>query len=585
MADHTVPPGGIRAVPLTTAGPARSAADGAALLVAPDHPATMVLRWAAVGFGVVALAPANTDVGWTDVALLAVCVFLTTLRTIMPLELGRTDRLAVAAPLVDVAVFALAVGWTGATESPWLLCLLVAVGIAAYGWGSRMALLAGTTAVVTCTVVMQLTGAAFAERFDDTGDLLATTGMALAAAGGLYLRSRALEAQRILLRTDGELARLGAANALLQQLTEVALTLPGAFTLREVLESTRSLLRTHVDPRTIVLVTPDERTGEWTPKLTDRASMRAMYHREDLPAGLREALDTDSTVRITDGGGHTFMGEDSRSGHYTVLRARGHVVGLLGLEHPDPHHFEDLDPRLLQGIGDVVALTVDNSRWFARLRNLGAEDERLRVAREVHDRLGQWMTYIKMELERLAGSGEVDPSELYRLHDDAAVALEELRETLRQLRSGVSDERPLSMLGEELVARFARRTGTDARFETAHPDQRLPVPVENEMLRILQEALNNVERHAAATLVEVRWVVDGGNYELTVIDDGGGFDPASAIREQAYGLVGMRERAEVIGATLEIDSRPGAGTRLSVRAGNITAGPRSPKPATQEATT
>ena len=133
--------------------------------------------------------------------------------------------------------------------------------------------------------------------------------------------------------------------------------------------------------------------------------------------------------------------------------------------------------------------------------------------------------------------------------------------------------------------RFARRTGTDARFETAHPDQRLPVPVENEMLRILQEALNNVERHAAATLVEVRWVVDGGNYELTVIDDGGGFDPASAIREQAYGLVGMRERAEVIGATLEIDSRPGAGTRLSVRAGNITAGPRSPKPATQEATT
>ena len=329
MADHTVPPGGIRAVPLTTAGPARSAADGAALLVAPDHPATMVLRWAAVGFGVVALAPANTDVGWTDVALLAVCVFLTTLRTIMPLELGRTDRLAVAAPLVDVAVFALAVGWTGATESPWLLCLLVAVGIAAYGWGSRMALLAGSTAVVTCTVVMQLTGAAFAERFDDTGDLLATTGMALAAAGGLYLRSRALEAQRILLRTDGELARLGAANALLQQLTEVALTLPGAFTLREVLESTRSLLRTHVDPRTIVLVTPDgERSMNTYLGVTEHLA----------PSDIDEAMMENAEWIFLEG--YRFDGPESHEAFAKAIAAVKRGGGRVALTLSDPFCIE-----------------------------------------------------------------------------------------------------------------------------------------------------------------------------------------------------------------------------------------------------
>ena len=64
-------------------------------------------------------------------------------------------------------------------------------------------------------------------------------------------------------------------------------------------------------------------------------------------------------------------------------------------------------------------------------------------------------------------------------------------------------------------------------------------------------------------------MVDGGNYQLAVIDDGRGFDPSHAVREQSYGLVGMRERAEVIGATFEIDSQPGVGTRLYVRAGQL----------------
>jgi signal transduction histidine kinase len=250
-----------------------------------------------------------------------------------------------------------------------------------------------------------------------------------------------------------------------------------------------------------------------------------------------------------------------------VLRARGQVMGLLALEHPDPDHFESIDQVLREGLADVIALTVDNARWFARLRNLGAEEERLRVARDVHDRLGQWMTYLKMELERLANSDSVDRPELERLHDDAAFALDELRETLRQLRSGVSDDRPLSVLGGALVERFADRSDVAARFLVQHPDQRLPVPVENEILRILQEALNNVDRHAKAEHVEVDWTVDGGNYELVVTDDGRGFDAESAVREQSYGLVGMRERAEVIGATFEISSKPGVGTRLSVRAG------------------
>lgn len=548
---------------------APSGSDGQALFAADIGPATTVLRWSSVGYGLVALAPERAVVGWTEVFLLAICVFLTTLRTIMPLELGATDRLGEATPLVDVAVFAIVVGWSGATESPWVLCLLTAVGLAAYGWGNRMALTAGAIAVVLVTGATQLSGGVFATRFDDTGDLLATVSLALAAAGGLFMRARVLEAARAAQQRGGELARLGAANALLEELTEIALTLPGAFTLREVLDRTRRLLKSHIDPRTVVLMTIDEASGEWAPKITDRASMRASYHRIDLPAPLQAALDTGDTVELrSDHGAEGFIGADSRSGCYMVLRARDQVIGLLAMEHPDIAHFESTDPVLRDGLADVIALTVDNARWFARLRSLGAEEERLRVAREVHDRIGQWMTYLKMELERLANSDTVDRTELERLHDDAAFALDELRETLRQLRSGVSDDRPLSVLGGDLVERFADRSDVAARFVVSHPDQRLPVPVENEILRILQEALNNVDRHAKADHVEVQWTVDGGNYELVVNDDGAGFNTEAAVREQSYGLVGMRERAEVIGATFEISSRPGVGTRLSVKAGD-----------------
>jgi signal transduction histidine kinase len=107
----------------------------------------------------------------------------------------------------------------------------------------------------------------------------------------------------------------------------------------------------------------------------------------------------------------------------------------------------------------------------------------------------------------------------------------------------------------------------DARLVVVHPGNRLAVPVENELLRILQEALNNVGKHAQADSVVVTWDVDGGRFSLTITDDGRGFDTARGVRDSAYGLVGMRERADVIGAQLSLDSDPGVGTTVRVVAG------------------
>ena len=139
----------------------------------------------------------------------------------------------------------------------------------------------------------------------------------------------------------------------------------------------------------------------------------------------------------------------------------------------------------------------------------------------------------------------------------------ELRETLYQLRAEINDDTDLQAAAEAYVPRWSDRTGIPATFTSKTDGQRLTVPVEMEVWRILQECLTNVERHSGAAHVDVRWTIANGHATLDVRDVGKGFKAANASKER-YGLVGMRERAEAIGAHLTVDSEPGAGTRVLV---------------------
>lgn len=215
----------------------------------------------------------------------------------------------------------------------------------------------------------------------------------------------------------------------------------------------------------------------------------------------------------------------------------------------------------------ALALTIDNVRSFGRLRTIGADQERTRIARDLHDRLGQWLTYISMELEHIIGEVPESTS-LQSLHGTVQTAIEELRETLRQLRTKVSDNESLAMVGKAMADRFTQRTGIATTFTVTNPGESLRVNVENELLRILQESLNNVEKHAKPENVNIIYSVSDGRGELSIIDDGKGFDTGGSIRDTSYGLMGMRERADVIGATLQIESARGAGTTIRVRATN-----------------
>jgi signal transduction histidine kinase len=252
------------------------------------------------------------------------------------------------------------------------------------------------------------------------------------------------------------------------------------------------------------------------------------------------------------------------SGVYTVLAARGSIIGLLAIEHADFDHFTVRDLELVEGFVAPAALALDNARWFARLRTVGADEERTRIARDLHDRIGQSLAYLGFELDRLVDrdeSGERITAELHQLRDDVRGVTREVRDTLYDLRTDVSEEQGLGEVLEQFVHRVMERSRLRIQVE-ADRGARLPMLQEREMWRIAQEALANVERHANATAVRVVWRCDGERALIDVTDNGVGFDQQRAGRIDSYGVLGMRERASSIGATLEIVSAPGRGTRV-----------------------
>ena len=129
------------------------------------------------------------------------------------------------------------------------------------------------------------------------------------------------------------------------------------------------------------------------------------------------------------------------------------------------------------------------------------------------------------------------------------------------LRAAPLEGRPLSEALKALVERWEAQTGIAARYRAVNRSRPLPPRVEAALYRICQEALTNVARHAGASRVSVQLVVTPEQVRLAVEDDGRGFD-AHRVPEDRHGLLGMRERAEMLGGALEVRSDPGAGTRI-----------------------
>lgn len=219
---------------------------------------------------------------------------------------------------------------------------------------------------------------------------------------------------------------------------------------------------------------------------------------------------------------------------------------------------------IVQSRSDVRALEAANSE-LRFLRDAEVQrallEERARLAREVHDGLAQDLWYARLKQGRLAKLVEGD--EARELVQQVMTAIDsgiaEARQTVMAMRAGSTDA-PLLEVVKRYVEDFGDRFALDVRFAAAGEVPDLPARVQAEILRVVQEALNNVRKHADATVVRVEATVDEEGLTMSVTDNGRGFRPDEAIR--GFGLSSMRERAELIGARLEIDSAVRDGTRV-----------------------
>jgi signal transduction histidine kinase len=253
------------------------------------------------------------------------------------------------------------------------------------------------------------------------------------------------------------------------------------------------------------------------------------------------------------------------SGLYTALFARGAIIGVVSIEHGEPHHFGERDVELLAGFAEPAALAIDNARWFSRLRTVGADEERTRIARDLHDRIGQSLAYLAFELDRIvknhAPGDDPVTHALDQLRGDVRGVIGEVRDTLYDLRTDVTETHGLPVTLNTFLHRVRERSGLEVALRSQETG-RLPILQERELWRIAQEAITNIERHARATQVSITWRSDGRSASLEVADDGIGFPVGNAGRLDSYGILGMRERSASIGATLTVDSEPGKGTRV-----------------------
>jgi signal transduction histidine kinase len=251
------------------------------------------------------------------------------------------------------------------------------------------------------------------------------------------------------------------------------------------------------------------------------------------------------------------------------MLARDRLVGIVAVESRDRDLLGDRERQLADGVATQAALALDNARWFQRLRTVGADEERTRIARDLHDRVGQSLAFVSFELDRIsrhAAKGEPVDTELAQLRDELRGVVTEVRDTLYDLRTDVTERKDLVATLAEFVDRVQDRSMTAPRMRFDFvADQRLPIRVEREVWRIAQEAITNAIKHAGAEHVRVTWRCEAPAEPavLEVVDDGRGMADGVPHRPDAFGLVGMRERADAIGARLDVGAGPdGRGTAV-----------------------
>lgn len=273
----------------------------------------------------------------------------------------------------------------------------------------------------------------------------------------------------------------------------------------------------------------------------------------------------------------SLRGEDFSSLVSVPMVRRGtRVVGVLNVHARRPGAFTPADVELLSDVANLLAGTVENALLYRRLaereetlsrfavRTIEAhEAERRRLAGDLHDGISQRLLSVWYHLDAAASANPGEPDqvdrELARARELTEAALSEARTAIVGLRPGVLDDLGLGAALESL-ARSVPGIDVEVDVDTCQ----LAAHVETALYRIAQEALQNVVKHSRADGAWLSLHLSRGNVVLTVADNGQGLPADPAPTGTTFGLVGMRERADMLGAGLAVRSRPGEGTTVEV---------------------
>jgi len=275
-----------------------------------------------------------------------------------------------------------------------------------------------------------------------------------------------------------------------------------------------------------------------------------------------------------------------RHQHATVplVSQNDSTVGILNLLLPPGRALTESDLNILEALGHEVAVAVQRAHLFETVRDreattrelmqrllMSQEEERRRIAQDLHDHAGQIMTALIMQLTHLLAhmkttDGQKLAGDLERFRGIAEQGLDEIHKLVYDLRPLILDDHGLGPAVTSYVETHIRPAGLEVDFKTVGLDGRLPQETEVAAYRIIQEAVTNTLRHAEARRLEIRldrrkdWLI------VMVRDDGRGFESEeTSPHTKSLGLHGMRERAELLGGTLQVLSVPGAGTTILAR--------------------
>lgn len=362
-------------------------------------------------------------------------------------------------------------------------------------------------------------------------------------------------------------------HALLLELYSLAAEHPGLFTVKGAVSATVGRIRDTLKPDVVAVLlrqpTAEGSEQPWEVAFAEGVQLRASVADADLPRALQGCAATSRPELREHLDGGDGLDEASTSGLYAPIFVRGSLAGLLALERRRAPAFTPESCDLIEEIARHAGLAIDNARSFLRLRSLGAEEERERIARDLHDRVGQSLAAAAFNIDRVVatlphGAREEVAPELESLSREVRAVNGEIREKLSELRGGPTERVDVVALLEGMLAQVATRSSLSVRFDHALYERPTDL-VEREIWRIGCEAIRNAERHSGGQRISVSLRDEAATTVLEVVDDGRGIGDHGSLRPDAYGLVGMRERADLIGATLVVDSGSQGGTTVRLR--------------------